>query len=253
MTITGSPEASPSTATIARLSPWERARRVFVSPSTAAQGLEDHVQWWIPMLLSLAMVAIMFVTLYDRAFTPMLVEQMDQQVVSGQVPAEQADKIEDFYASKAGLAIMGGSQLVAVAAMTFIVAMVVWFGVGFVLGAKFRYRLALEAVCWASLVTLPSYLVMIAIAWSQETMKGIHLGLAALLPQPETPTKLSVGLTVFLDAISPFAAWNLFVLVLLCSSLAGAPRRNVAWVLVSLYLALFAIAAVVSGFMAPGA
>lgn len=253
MTIPDSDQTLSAPAAPARLSPWERARRVFVSPGTAAEGLDDHVQWWIPLLLTLAMTAIMFITLYDRAFLPMLVDQMDQQVVSGQVPTQQADKIEDFYSSKAGLAIMGGSQLVAVAAMTFVVAMVVWFGVGFVLGAKFRYRLALESVCWAGLVTLPSYLVMIAIAWSQETMKGIHLGLAALLPQPETPTKLSVGLAVFLDAISPFAAWNLFVLVLICSSLAGAPRRNVAWVLVSLYLALFAIAAVVSGLMAPGA
>lgn len=245
--------ADPPAPAPVRITPWERARRVFVSPATASQGLEEQVQWWIPLLLTLLMTAVMFVTLYDRAFTPMLLDQIDQQVVNGQVPAEQADKIEGFYASKAGMAIMGGTQLLAVAAMTFVVALVVWFGVGFVLGAKFRYRLALEAVGWAGLVTLPSYLVMMAIAWSQETMKGIHLGLAAILPPVETPTKFHTGLTVFLDAISPFAAWNLFVLVLLCSSLAGASRRNVAWVLVSLYLALFAIAAVVSGFMAPGA
>lgn len=244
------PAEAPATP---RLSPWERARRVFVSPSTAWQGLEVQVQWWIPLLASLLMTVVMFVTLYDRAFTPMLLDQMEQQVVSGQVPAEQADKIEAFYASKAGMAIMGGTQLVAVAGMSFVVALVVWFGVGFVLGAKFRYRLALEAVTWSGLVTLPSYLVMMAVAWSQETMKGIHLGLAALLPQAESPSKFQLGLTVFLDAISPFAAWNLFVLVLACSALAGAPRRNVAWVLVSLYLALFAIAAVVSALMAPGA
>lgn len=250
---TATPPPAPTAPAGERLSPWERARRVFVSPQTAWEGIEEQVQWWIPLLLMSLVTAGMFFLLYHRAYLPMLLDQLDQQVVNGQLPAEQVDRMEQVYTSTPTMIMIMVTQLLAVTVITLISAAVVWFGVGFVLGARFRYRIALESVCWANLVTLPSYVVMAAIAWSQETMKGVHLGLAALLPHSDTPSKLEVGMTVFLDAISPFAAWNLFVLVLACSTLSKAPRRSVAWVLVSLYLALFAIGAAVSALFAPGA
>ncbi len=235
-----------------RVSPGTRAMRVFVSPVKAWEGLEHQVQWWIPLLITALFSAGVFFLLYDRAVLPMMLEQMEEQVASGQLPAEQFDKIEAAYSGGGARYLMVGGQVLAVTLITFLVAAVVWFGIGFVLGAKFRYRLALEAVCWSNLVTLPVQLIVTAIAWSQETMKGVHIGLAALLPQSDEPSKLMVGLTVFLDAISPFSAWNLVVLVLAGSTLAAAPRRSVAWVLVSLYLALFAIGAVVSAIFSPG-
>ncbi|MFN7956689.1 MAG: YIP1 family protein [Candidatus Eisenbacteria bacterium] len=253
MTVDLSPEAPAAPSAAVRLSPWERARRVFVSPSSAWEGLEEQVQWWIPLVATLLMAIGVFLLLYERAYLPMMLDQMDQQVVNGQLTADQVDRMEQVYSGRMAMSLIAASQLVAVTVVMLVGALVVWFGVGFVLGARFRYRLALEAVCWANLVTLPSYLLMAAMAWSQETMKGVHLGLAALLPHADTPSKLEVGLTVFLDAISPFAAWNMFVLIIASSILSRAPRRNVAWVLVSLYLALFAIGAAVAAMMTPGA
>ena len=74
-----------------------------------------------------------------------------------------------------------------------------------------------------------------------------------LVPEPETPNKLITGLTVFLDAFSPFAAWFLVVVILGTAALSGASRRNVAWVLVMLYLALGAFFAAVNALFIPGA
>lgn len=237
---------------VRRISPWVRMGRVFVSPTTAWEGLEEQVQWWIPMLILLAVSAGLLLVLYQRAYLPMILEQMDRQVANGQVPAEQLDRIEQIYSSPVTMYITCAAQTLVIALLTFATALFVWFGVGFVLGAKLKYRLALEVVCWANLVTLPSHFLMGALAWSQETMKGIHLGLAALLPVEDTPSKLHVGATVFLDAISPFTAWNLVVVVIACSTLSHAPRRSIAWVLVSLYLAIFAIGGAVSALLTPG-
>jgi hypothetical protein len=57
---------------------------------------------------------------------------------------------------------------------------------------------------------------------------------------------------VVLDAISPFTAWYLAVVVLGTAVLSGAPRRNVAWVLVTLYLAFVAFSAAVAALFSPG-
>jgi len=247
-------EASAAVAPLSpRLSVWERTVRVFARPAQAWEGLQEQVQWWFPLLLVLLLSCGVLITLFHRAYVPMILDQMEQQVASGQVPPEQVDKMEKVFASPVAMVSFVVFQGIVVAAMIFLVALVVWFGVGFVLGAKFRYRLALEAVTWSGLVTLPGQFIIAALAWSAETMKGVHIGLAALLPQAETPSKLQIGLTVFLEALSPFTVWNMVVLVLACSTLSMAPRRNVAWVLVSLYLALWVIVAAVSAVFSPGA
>ncbi|MBI5168964.1 MAG: YIP1 family protein [Candidatus Eisenbacteria bacterium] len=243
----------PSAPAGVRLSPLERARRVFVSPSTAWEGLEEQVQWWIPMVLLTLVTVGLFFLLYQRAYLPMMLDQLDQQVVNGQLPAEQVDRMEQVYSGVPAQLMIMATQVIAVVLITLLWASVTAFGIGFVLGGRLSYRLALEAVCWSSLVSIPAQILVAAMAWSQETMKGVHVGLAALLPQADTPSKLQTGLTVFLDSISPFSVWNLFVLVVACSTFSRLPRRNVAWVLVSLYLALFAIGAVLSALFAPGA
>ncbi len=238
-----------------QLSVWERTVRVFTRPAQAWVGLEEQVQWWFPFLIVLLISAGVLLTLFHRAYVPMILDQMEQQVVSGQLPPEKMDRMDQVFASPVAMVSFVVVQVVVVAAMTFLVALVVWFGVGFVLGAgaKFRYRHALEAVAWSGLVTLPGQLIVAGLAWSAETMKGVHIGLGALLPETETPSKLQIGLGVFLDAVSPFTVWNMVVLVLACTTLSMIPRRNVAWVLISLYLALWAIVATVSAVFSPGA
>jgi hypothetical protein len=74
-----------------------------------------------------------------------------------------------------------------------------------------------------------------------------------LLPEADPPSKLHAGMAVLLDAFGPFVIWNLFVTVIGCSVLSGAPRKNVAWVLAALYLALTVVFAVVAALFAPGA
>src|SRR5262249_6303680 len=88
--------------------------------------------------------------------------------------------------------------------------------------------------------------------WFRRSFEGLHLGLGVLLPEPDTPNKLHKGLTVFLDAISPFAAWYLAVVILGTAALSGAPRRNVAWVLVTLYLAFVVFSAAIAALFSPG-
>ncbi len=247
------PEGLPPAAPEASLSPWQRALAIFARPTGAWQGLDHQVQWFWPLVLIMAVSLSMSWFAYSRVIIPMQMERIDKQVEAGQLPPEQADKFEEQASSPMMRVISLGSQLVFVPAAYLLMAVVVWFGCGFVLGTKFRYRHALEVTTWSSLVTLPSMLLTYALAWQRGTFEGVHLGLAALLPADENPSKLLAGARIFLDQIGPFQVWHLVVAILGASILSGAARKNVAWVLISLYLALALFFSAVGAVFTPGA
>jgi hypothetical protein len=232
----------------------KRTLLVFVRPFAAWTGLETRAAWWFPLVLVLLVQGALLGVSFRRVMMPMMMEQWNTAVENGQMSSEQVEKIGGFFEKNpAAIAIVVGQQTLIVTVVMLLVALVVWFGAGFVLGAKFKYRWGLEVVTWASLVRLPEAALTYAVGWSQESLKGIHFGLAALLPAEETPTKLHAGLAVLLDAIGPFGLWYLVVTIAGCSALSGAPRKNVAWVMSGIYLGLAALFACVTAAFGPPA
>lgn len=228
-----------------------RCVAVFARPASAWTGLTERSLWWFPLLVtSLLQVAVML-PLYDRAYLPTTYEQLDAQIASGALDPAGAAKVEQFMQRPVMRAIVPCVFGVAHAVFTFAMALLIWFGVSFVLGAKFRYRLALEVAAWSGLVLIPYHLAYFAVAWSQETMKGIYFGLAAFLPEADPPAKWHAMLTVLLEWFGPFNIWFVAVAVVGCSALSGAPRRSVAWVLGGLAVALAVVFALLSGCQSP--
>lgn len=235
------------------LSPFARIVRVFAQPSAAWGGLSEKGQWWLPVVLLIVIEVALSATTYHRALLPDMFDKWDQAVANGQMQATQLESMQKFFSeSPVALAWTLGSIVLVLPLFTLLQALVLWFGAGFVLGAKFRFSQGITVVAWAQLVNLPASFIRYAYGWVRESFEGLHLGLGVLVPEPETHTKLYTGLTVFLDAISPFAAWYLAVLVLGTAALSGAPRRNVAWVLVTLYLAFVAFSAAVAALLSSG-
>ena len=248
------PPGTPAEPALRSPSVWERTARVFVNPARAWDGLETRQRWWFPLLIFVILQVVLLLATYHRVLLPTMVEQWNQSVEKGQMQPAQLDKIEDFFANNPlGMAVVCAQQAVIVPIVLLLVALVGWFGVGFVLGTRFPYRLSLEVFTWGLLIRLPETILTFAIAWTNETLNGIHFGLGALLPVEETPTKLHAGLGVLLDAVGPFNIWYLFVVIVGCSVLSGAPRKNVAWVLTALYLALTVVFALVAASFGPGA
>jgi hypothetical protein len=236
------------------LSPLARIVRIYAQPSRAWEGLAEKGQWWVPLLLMIVIEVALSATTYHRALLPDMFDKWDQAVANGQMQPAQLEGMQRFFAeSPAALAWTLGSIVLVLPLFTLLQALVVWFGTSFVLGARFRFSQGLTVVAWSTLVNLPASLIRYGYGWARESFEGLHLGLGVLVPEPETHTKLYTGLTVFLDAISPFAAWYLIVLVLGTAALSGAPRRNVAWVLVTLYLAFVAFSAAVAALFSSGA
>ena len=230
-----------------------RAIAIFTRPTRAWGGLRERSQWWFPMLLLVLVSAVSSWFLHDRAVAPMVLNQMEQQVADGQMPREQFERMETFFNSNTGRMITVAQQIIIIPVIVLLTALMVWFGIGFVLGVPVRYRLALEVAAWASLITIPTQLLVFGLAWSRETMRGVHVGFGLLLPETDTPNKLLTGLGYFLDAIGPLSIWYLIVLVIGASALSGAPRRSAAWVLGGLYLGLVLLFSALGAVFTPAA
>jgi hypothetical protein len=230
---------------------WQRAVAVFTRPASAFIGLETRAQWWFPLLLMMLVGGTISTVLHERALVPMIVEQWESQVESGQLPADRLDRMEEFMRSPAGLIVTTVQQVIIWPILMAVMALLVWFGVGFVLGTKFRYRHAFEVVCWSSLVLIPAQILTAVLAWSRETLRGIHVGFGLLLPESDTPSKLQIGLGILLDALGPLSLWAVLVAILGAAYLSKAKRSSVAWVMGVLYLAVSIFFAALAAMFAP--
>jgi hypothetical protein len=234
------------------MSPWARAVAVFARPGSAWTGLDRRAQWWFPLVVLVVVGLASAAILHDRAVVPMITERWEQMVDSGQMTAEQLQRMEAGMRGPGGLIMTLIPQLIAMPLIMLLLGLGISLGVGFLLGTKLKFRLAFEIANWASLVTLPATVITSVLAWSKETMRGIHLGLGVLVPMSDPPEKLQVGLASFLDAIGPFNLWFLVVAVIGAAALSGAPRKSVAWVLGGLYVALAVVMAALAAVFNPG-
>lgn len=239
-------------STVDSPSPFARAALVFIRPTKAWGGLQTRAQWWFPLLILMLFSGVFTTLLLDRAILPMTTDRWDEMVENGQMSAEARDKAEEGFQSPVGKAAMIGTQVATWPVVLLLSALGVWFGISFLLGVKMPYRFAFEASAWSSLVLIPGQILVGIMGWSRQSLAGVHVGWAALLPEAESPSKLLAGITTFLDLIGPFSVWSLIVCIIGASTLSGAPRRSSAWVLAGIYLVYAVIGALLAGMFAPG-
>jgi hypothetical protein len=257
MSVTMNPEIAAERAPEQPMGLLQRTLCIFAKPADAWTGLRERAQWWFPLLLVVVVTSATMLATYDRAIMPTIHDQFQKQLESEQITQAQMDRMETMFSGPTGKAIVIGQQIIFMPIALMIVALVVWFGGGFILGKSMGYRLALEVASWSSLVTLPAFLIQSAIAAVQNVgIRNVHVGLGALLPvlglEPDAPTKLSTALGILLDALGPLQLWYVGVLVLGMSALTGAARKSTAWVVGGLYLAIMVLWAAVAWLFTPG-
>jgi hypothetical protein len=245
------PHLPLTSADPAPLSLWARVGAIFARPSQAWSGLETHARWWFPLLLTV-LVNVSFVTvLHDRAVVPTQEAQWEKMVESGQMSADQLDRARDAMGRPVMRVITVAAQAIFWLLLLLVFALGVWVSVSFVIGVPFSYRLALEVCAWSSLVIIPGQVITGVLAWFRQSLEGIHLSLAAVLPEPETPSKLMTGLTAFLDALGPFSIWWVVVAILGATALSKAQRPAITRVVIGLYLVFAVIGAGLAAMFMP--
>ena len=236
------------------LSLWGRLVAVYARPGQAWSGLAGRGQWWFPLLLCVLVSVAGTALTYQRALVPTILAQMERQADSGQIPAEQLERVESQVSGPLPMALNVASVAVVLPLMTLALALLPWLAAGFMLGRRFSYRDAFAVTAWAGVVTIPSQVLTSVLAWTNETMTNVHIGFGVLLPVEDPPSKLMVGLATFLDhGIGPFSLWYLAVIALGAAALSGAPRRSVMLALGGVWLVVIAIISVLAAIFAPGA
>lgn len=220
------------------LSIGQRAVAIFTRPGAAWSGLASRSQWWFPMIVLLIVNATFAGVLWNRAILPTQLDAMEEQVANGKMQPQALEQAETMMRSPAGLAFAVVPWIVISPVLNVIVALVVMFTVGFLLGGKLPFRLSLEVATWSGLVQIPGILVTGALAWARQSMEGVHVSLAALLPEPEKSDRVMRVVMGVLDGLGPFGIWALVVMVIGASTLAGVPRKRTAWALGAMYVVL---------------
>lgn len=251
MTISSEPPAaSPSP----RLSVWTRVLRLFVRPGDAWEGLDAGSRSWFPLLVIVGTEIAVMAATFERALLPDIFARWDDMVSAGRMEPAQVAMLQDGMTSNP---VWRWSTIAApvygIPLVTLFTAAVLWAVVGFLLGGRLRFRHAWALAAWTGLVMLPFSLLRAALAYAAESYRSVHLGLGVLVPEPETPSKLLTGLTVFLEALSPFGAWWLVVLILGAAQLSGVSRRKVAVALAVTYLLFAAGGALFAALFSSGA
>src|SRR5439155_17470180 len=136
-----------------------------------------------------------------------------------QLSPEQFQRMQQVFNGPFGLWSSVLQQFVVLPIVVLLTGLLVWVGVGFILGRPLSYRLALEVAAWTGLIQIPAQLMFCAFAWSRETMRGVHVGFGLLLPETETPSRLTLWLGAVLDAIGPLSVWYVVVLVIRAATL----------------------------------
>jgi len=255
MEVTQAPSAGTATEAGAEssLSPIARTIAIYSNPAGAWVGLRNRSQWWFPLIVMTLLSLCLSAALYERAVIPMISEQWDQMVEDGRMTAEQVDRMEQGLHSPVGMVMGAVPQILAWPITMLLLGAGIAFGMNFILGKKLPFRVAFEVACWSSLVLIPASLLTGVLAWSKETMKGIHLGPGILVPMAEPPQKWQIGAASFLDAFGPFELWTVAVVIIGASTLSGAPRKSTLWVIGGLYIALRLLMAALAAMFAPGA
>jgi len=234
------------------LSILERAVAIFTRPSAAWSGLRTRAQWWFPLIIvTLANVGFS-AALWDRAILPMQLDAMEEQVAAGKMEPAALDRAETMMRSPAGLALAALPWVILSPLFSLISAWILMAAVGFMLGGKLSFRPAFEVVTWSGLIHLPGILVTGILAWSKQTMEGVHVSLAALLPEPDKSDRVMSSVVGILDGLGPFGIWWIAVLVIGASTLSGVPRKRVAWSVGGIYVGLLVFFVVLGGMFRRG-
>jgi hypothetical protein len=239
---------------VPRLTLLERARRVVVSPGTAFADGAPGGGWWFPILLIVAVEVVLGALTYERALVPDLLGRWEDAVAAGRMEPAQLQEMERFFVGNpTAMWTTLGSVVLVMPLMMLVQALILWFGISFLLGGRMRYGQALEIASWGSLVMLPASFVRYLYGWFVESFEGLHLGLGVLLPTEVTAFGWGRALVAFLDGLSPFAAWFLAVVAIGACTVAGTSRRATVWVVVALYLVMLVLLSTLAGVFGPGA
>lgn len=196
---------------------WPFPRRfvaLFTSPKALFEHLEHRPTWFAPLLVSLGLVAVYSLILWNPVILPEMLARFEEQ----DTPASAVDTM-----TRIGLPISLIGALVFGSGFTFLIALIVQAIGGFMLGGKLSYKQALSIVCHTSLISVPALAVMIPLALVARTSQ-VSVGPGMLFPMANAEGFGAKFLSNFMGAIDVFKIWQVALVAMGISVIGRVPR-----------------------------
>lgn len=196
---------------------WPFPRRfvaLFTSPKALFEHLEHRPTWFAPLLVSMALVTVYSLILWNPVILPEMMARFEEQ----DTPPEAAATME-----RIGLPISLAGAFVFGTGFTFLIALIVQAIGGFLLGGKLSYRQALSIVSHTFLTSVPALAVMIPLALVARTSQ-VSVGPGMLFPLASAEGFGAKFLSNFMGSIDVFKFWQVALTALGVSVIGRVPR-----------------------------
>jgi len=221
--------ATPAPAASSDPGAWPFPRRfvaIFTSPRALFEHLENHPSWFAPLLVSLLLVVIYIVVLWQPVMLPEMLARFEEKGTP--------DNVVEMM-TRTGLIWSTIPAIIAIFVVNFLTALIVQGIGGFVLGGKLSYRQALSIVCHAGLIAVPALIVMMPLAIVAKSAQ-VSVGPGMLMPAASVEGFGPRFLALVLSSIDVFKLWQVAVTGLGVSVIGHVPRGKAT---VAMFVAYF--------------
>jgi hypothetical protein len=223
------------------ISPVAAVVGTFSSPSETFRRLVARPTWWLPFVLAILSVAIVWPVVAGRMDMDRTIRESIEKRVekSGRsIPAEQMDA--QVAAGRKFMPIVYGGTVVASAIFFFLVALVLW-GAAKAMGAEARYSQFLAIWGHASLpsvlgaiLSIPIFMALPEGSLTQDGVGQVVKSNVGAFLDPSAPAPLRA----FAGSIDLFSFAVLFLLVVAFRRVPGLSKGAATWTPVVLFLAI---------------
>jgi len=234
--------AVPGTASPSGEAPWSFPRRfvaLFTSPKALFEHLERRPSWFVPLVISLLLVVLYSVVLWNPVILPEMLARFEEQGT----PDSAVQTMTSI-----GLPISIASALIIGGAFTFLIAWIVQVIGGFLFGGTLSYKQALSVVAHTSLISVPAMLVLIPLALVAKTAQ-VSVGPGMLFPSESAEGFMGKFISFFLSSIDVFRIWQVALTAVGISVIGRIPRGKAMAGLFSAYFLASLIGSALSAVM----
>jgi hypothetical protein len=222
--------------------PWPFPRRfvaLFTSPKALFEELERRPSWFVPFVISLLLVILYSVVLWNPVILPEMLARFEEQGT----PDSAVQTM-----TSVGLPISIASAVIIGGLFTFVVAWIVQVIGGFLFGGSLSYKQALSVVAHTSLVSVPAMVVLIPLALVAKTAQ-VSVGPGMLFPSAQAEGFAAKFISFFLSSVDVFRLWQVALTAVGISVIGRIPRGKAMAGLFTAYFLVALIGSAISAMM----
>ena len=202
---------------------------VFFSPRQTMESIDRNPKWVLPFLVMLIIILLFTMVTINISLKEQLPKQRVKMEEKG-MSDEQIDNAIEM-GQKIGKIIGPISALVASAAFTAIMALIIWFMGNIVLGGLTSFKKVFTVYIYSSFISILGMIIKIPLILQKETM-DVNFSLASFF----NPDNMNKYFYAFMKSVEVFEVWRFVVLAIGFAVVYKFSMKKSAWAMFALFV-----------------